>query len=102
MRTSVGERIRFWRTVRQKHQVALGNAIAHSQVSISQLERGGRLYLTTEPYLSQIARYLDVPVEFLQDTGPEPTDLVNAIIRVYRWRHQRRYSRATRPEPIHV
>ena len=80
MAATVAERIRFWRTLRDVPQQALATHLGVSQGKIADLESGRARRLHQEPYLSQMAAYLAIPVTFLHADGPEPTVLVAHLI----------------------
>jgi transcriptional regulator with XRE-family HTH domain len=66
--------------LRDVRQEALAAHIGVGQGTIAEVERGrGRRY-QREPYLSQIATYLEIPVKFLHADGPEPAMLVAHLI----------------------
>jgi transcriptional regulator with XRE-family HTH domain len=80
MAATVAERIRFWRTLRDVRQEALATHIGVTQGTIAEVERGQRRRFQQEPYLSQMATFLEIPVRFLHANGPEPATLVARII----------------------
>ncbi len=80
MAATVAERIRFWRTLRHVRQEALAAHLGVSQGNIAEVEGGRQRRLQREPYLSQIAAFLAIPVEFLHEGGPEPAVLVAHLI----------------------
>ena len=80
MAATVAERIRFWRVLRDVRQEALAAHIGVGQGKIAEVEGGRARRLQREPYLSQIATYLEIPVQFLHEGGPEPAVLVAHLI----------------------
>ena len=82
MAATIAERIRFWRLRRAVKQQDLAAHIGVSQGNISEVESGRQRRLQREPYLSQIATYLAIPVEFLHEGGPEPAVAAQQIASV--------------------
>jgi|RhiMetdeSRZDD1v2_1073273.scaffolds.fasta_scaffold232268_3 transcriptional regulator with XRE-family HTH domain len=80
MAATVADRIRFWRMLREVRQEALATHLGIAQSKIAEVEGGRARRFAREPYLSQIATYLAIPVTFLHADGPEPAALVANLI----------------------
>lgn len=80
MATTVGERVRFWRGVRQLSQGQLGSKVKLSQSQIYKLEQGRSHAYARDRDLEKYAEHLQVPVILLREDGPEPADLIERAI----------------------